>query len=73
MPARGQLSEGQRLAGRSHPMPALRRNAPVQVFMGAGWQKGTVQESTRDRCTVWLGQAQRNTTIYDARNIREIP
>ncbi len=73
MAARDQLTEAQRLARPPTPMPALRRNAQVQVFTGAGWQKASVVDSTRDRCVVWLGQAQRNATIYDARNIRENP
>lgn len=53
-----------------HPLPVFRKRDAVQVFMGAGWLKGTVLDSSRDRCTVWLGQAQRSTTVYDARNVR---
>lgn len=51
------------------PLPILRKKTEVKVFMGAGWQKGTVVESTRDYCTVYLTQGRRSTTVRDQRNI----
>ena len=55
-----------------HPLPVIGRGQAVQVFMGAGWSKGTVQESSRDRCSVRLGREQKTTVVRDARNIRRI-
>lgn len=52
-----------------HPMPIFRKGTTVKVQMGAGWSKGTVRSSDRDRCTVWLTREQKSTTTYDARNI----
>jgi hypothetical protein len=52
-----------------HPLPVFRKRTTVKVRMGAGWSKGIVQDSTRDRCTVWLSREQKTTVCHDARNI----
>lgn len=66
------LSEHERLSRPRHPLPALRKGSDVQVYVGAGWAKGLVTFSCRDRCTVWLSQARRQTTCSDARNIKQL-
>ena len=66
-------TEQDRLAKPRHPLPTLRKGTAVSIFMGAGWEKGTVTDSTRDRCTVRLGRgAGRSRTCFDARNIKQI-
>ena len=55
-----------------HPLPILRKRTEVQVFMGAGWAKGKVTDSNRNRCSVWLSQGQKTVVVSDARNIREL-
>ena len=66
-------SEQQRLAKPAHPLPVFRKGTPVSIYMGAGWEKGTVTESTKDRCTVRLSRgASRVRTCFDARNIKPI-
>lgn len=52
-----------------HPVPVFRKRQEVKVQMGAGWSKGTVQQSDRDGCSVWLGREQRSVRVTDARNI----
>lgn len=52
------------------PLPVYRRGTPVEVFIGAGWGKGTVELSDKNRCTVLLKTGQRRVTCYDARNLR---
>jgi len=61
--------EQDRLAGRSHPLPVFPRLTQVKVYMGAGWQKGSVEQSDRDGCTVYLSQLRRTTRVRDARNL----
>lgn len=51
-------------------MKPYSKGQSVDVYMGAGWAKGTIQDSGRDRCVVWLAQAQRSVTVYDNRNLR---
>jgi len=62
-------SEQERLAGPIKPLPVLRKGTQVKVYIGAGWAKGTVNDSTRDACTVYLTQQRRTTRCHDARNI----
>lgn len=66
-------TEQERLAKPPHPLPTLRKGTPVSIFGGGGWEKGTVTDSTRDRCTVRLSRgANRSRTCFDARNIKQI-
>lgn len=48
---------------------ALRKNTPVKVFLGAGWEKGIVLEWSKDRCYIRLARGNRSVTCYDARNL----
>lgn len=62
--------DSERLCGRPTPLNQIGKGQPVEVFMGAGWAKGTVQDANPDRCVVWMLQAQRSITVYDNRNVR---
>lgn len=53
------------------PLPVYRRGTSVEVFLGAGWGKGTVEHSDKARCVVYLKIGSRRVTCYDARNLRE--
>lgn len=48
---------------------ALRKGTPVKVFLGAGWEKGSLVEWTKNRVVVRLARGNRNVTCYDARNL----
>lgn len=46
----------------------LRTGQQVKVFMGAGWQKGTIQSRDRESAVVRLDR--RSTRCYDLRNLQ---
>lgn len=46
----------------------IRRGEAVKVFMGAGWQKGTLVDKLRDSVTVKLKD--RTVRCFDPRNVR---
>ena len=48
---------------------ALRKGTQVKVFIGAGWEKGSVVEWTKNRVVVRTNRGSRNVTCYDARNL----
>lgn len=64
--------EVERMLGPRHPLPIYRRGQSVRVYMGAGWAKGTVDQSDRNGCTVYLSQLRRTTRCHDARNIQPL-
>ena len=53
------------------PLPIFRKGTQVQAFCGAGWLRGTVEFSDRDRCVVFLKIGSRRVTVRDARNLKE--
>ena len=63
------LKASQRMSGPIDFREALRRGHQVKVFMGAGWEKGTVQEWTKSRVTVRLARGNKTTVCHDARNL----
>jgi hypothetical protein len=63
--------ESERLLGEIIPFPARRKGSMVEIYTGCGWAKGRVTLSSRDCCGIFLIKAQRSTTCYDARNIRD--
>lgn len=63
-------AEQKRMQQPALPMPMFPRDTLVKVFMGAGWAKGSVQQSDKDGCSVWLLQLRRTTRCKDARNIQ---
>ena len=62
-------TEQQRLEMPAYPLPLLKSDSEVKVFMGAGWASGTVTSSDAGSCTVRLPQLQRTVRVFDARNI----
>jgi hypothetical protein len=64
-------TEQKRLSKSPTPMPILRKGTPVSIYMGAGWEKGTVTDSTKRHCSVRLNRGtSRTKTCFDARNIK---
>lgn len=63
------MKDPERLAKPAHPLPIYPRFKEVKVYMGAGWEKGSVMDSSRNHCTVRLGRRNATTTCRDARNI----
>ena len=47
---------------------AIRTGSTVKVYMGAGWDRGTVRLVSGSSCCVQL--AKRMVTVYDLRNIK---
>jgi hypothetical protein len=64
------LKELDRLSRSPFPMPIFERGAKVQVYLGAGFGTGYVENSQQDRCVVRLVTGNRPVTVYDARSIR---
>lgn len=58
-----------RMYGDTRFSRALRKGTVVKVFMGAGWEKGTVVEWSIERVTVKLARGNRSTVCYDSRNL----
>jgi hypothetical protein len=65
-------SDHERLSKPSFPLPILRRNTKVQVYLGAGWSTGYVLKSKQDSCQVTLTMGNRTITVFDARSIRTV-
>ena len=64
-------TEQKRLSRPPTPMPIFRKGTPVSIYMGAGWEKGTVTDSTKRHCSVRLNRGtSRTKTCFDARNIK---
>lgn len=64
-------TEQKRLSKSPTPMPILRKGTPVSIYMGAGWEKGTVTDSTKRHYSVRLNRGtSRTKTCFDARNIK---
>ena len=53
------------------PMRVMRKQTSVKVFMGAGWDKGTVVEWRASGITVYLPRKKKTVTVRDNRNIKE--
>ena len=47
---------------------ALRKGTAVKVFMGAGWEKGTVVQWEKTRVSVRLARGNKTVVCRDARN-----
>ena len=63
------LKKTQRMYGSITFDTALRKGTNVKVFMGAGWEKGTVVEWTKSRVTVRLNRGNKTVVCHDARNL----
>ena len=65
------VKASERMLQPAHPLPVFRKGTQIKVFLGAGWSKGRVEYSDRDRCVVFLKIGSRRVTCYDARNLIE--
>ena len=63
------LKKSQRMQGPIQFTQALRKGSPVKVYVGSGWEKGTVTSWQKDRVTVRLNRGNKTVTCYDARNL----
>ena len=63
------MRDHERLLLPSFPMPSLRRGQSVKVRTGQGWMNAKVEERTRSRVTVRVGQRQNFVNVWDARNV----
>ena len=63
------VKKSERMYGPVEFQNALRKGTTVKVFMGAGWEKGTVVEWTKSRVTVRLARGSKTTVCHDARNL----
>lgn len=63
------VKKSERMQGPIDFRTALRKGANVKVFMGAGWEKGTVTEWTKSRTTVRLNRGSKTVVCHDARNL----
>ena len=59
----------ERMLGPVQFQTALRKGQNVKIFMGAGWEKGSVVQWEKSRVTVRLARGGRNTVCHDARNL----
>ena len=53
------------------PMRVMRKRTSVKVFMGAGWEKGSVIDWRANGITVYLPRKKKTVTVRDNRNIKE--
>lgn len=63
------LKKSERMQGPIGFQDALRKGTPVKVFMGAGWEKGTVTDWTKSRVSVRLNRGNKTVICHDARNL----
>ena len=68
-PAPSAAKRSERMSGSIVFTDALRKGTNVKVFMGAGWEKGTVVEWTKSRTTVRLNRGSKTVVCHDARNL----
>ena len=62
----------ERMSGPIKFQEALRKGTNVKVFMGAGWEKGTVVQWEKSRCTVRLNRGNKTVVCHDARNLQTL-
>jgi hypothetical protein len=63
------IKAGERMQQPPTPLPILRKGTPVKAYIGAGWGKGVVEYSDKQRCVVLLAVGNRRISIYDSRNL----
>ena len=61
--------KSQRMLGPIQFETALRKGTSVKVFMGAGWEKGSVVQWEKSRVTVRLNRGNKTVVCHDARNL----
>ena len=52
-----------------YPMRLFARNTRVRVYMGSGWEQGTVVHSCRESCSVYIARRKKEVRVMDARNV----
>ena len=68
-PAPSAAKRSARMSGPIKFETALRKGTNVKVFMGAGWEKGTVVQWENSRVTVRLNRGNKTVVCHDARNL----
>jgi len=68
-PAPSAAKRSARMSGSIKFETALRKGTNVKVFMGAGWEKGTVVQWEKSRCTVRLNRGNKTVVCHDSRNL----
>lgn len=68
-PAPSAAKRSERMSGPTQFEDALRRGTSVKVYMGAGWEKGTVVQWEKSRCTVRLNRGNKTVVCHDSRNL----
>ena len=51
---------------------ALRKGTQVKVYVGSGWEKGTVTDWQKNRVAVRLNRGNKSVVCYDARNLQTL-
>ena len=68
-PAPSAAKRSERMSGPIQFQDALRKGTNVKVFMGAGWEKGTVVQWEKTRVSVRLARGNKTVVCRDARNL----
>ena len=71
-PAPSAAKRSERMSGPIQFQDALRKGTNVKVFMGAGWEKGTVVQWEKSRVTVRLNRGSKTVVCHDARNLQTL-
>ena len=71
-PAPSAAKRSERMSGSIVFTEALRKGTNVKVFMGAGWEKATVVQWEKSRCTVRLNRGNKTVVCHDARNLQTL-
>ena len=71
-PAPSAAKRSERMSGPIQFQDALRKGTNVKGFMGAGWEKGTVVQWEKSRCTVRLNRGNKTVVCHDARNLQTL-
>ncbi len=68
-PKPSSTKKSERMLGPTEFQNALRKGTDVKVFMGAGWEKGSVLDWSQSRVTVRMLRGNKTTVCHDARNL----
>lgn len=63
------VKKSERMQGPITFETALRKGTPVKVFVGAGWEKCSVVEWSKNRVMCKAARGGRSIVCYDARNL----
>jgi hypothetical protein len=71
-PAPSAAKRSARMQGSIIFTEALRKGTNVKIYVGSGWEKGTVTDWQKNRVTVRLNRGNKTVTCYDARNLQTL-